>query len=189
MMRRESLAQMIIVLGATVGIWLVFVQPKVQAIAALEQQVETYEALTGGEETLEQLAERAGAMQQTVAEVRDRNQLAGDSSKLYERISALARAYGLTVQNIRSGGVVHPGSQESDVVAVPLDITIAGGYEAAAKFCEAVMDTGGFLNPKALAVTPRDPGQGRGVVVRFTCEALQFTLPEALAQVEQAHAE
>ncbi len=182
---RNLIAQILIVLAVCIGGWMMLVEPRAQELADLQRILDQSAGSEDGDSTsaLERLTNRLVELRSRVQEISIANQLAGDSSNLYDRITTLAQHHGVRITNLFPGA--EPQMQKDGRVGVTrIDIAVEGDYQATAQFIEAVQTMRGFVRPAALSVTPRQI-DGRNIVsARLTCEILQFPLPDALLSLE-----
>ncbi|MHC5023988.1 MAG: hypothetical protein ACYTGG_08760 [Planctomycetota bacterium] len=180
---RELIAQAVIIVAACLGGWAIFVQPKIQEINRLEAIVARSAAMQElmDEKEIEAIARRISTFKSRVRWIRDSGLLARDTSRLYELIMNLAMEHGVVVQNLRSD-VKSDDSTSNRVHVTDIHITIVGEYESMAAFFDALESVDGLIRSETLNLTPIPAGDQRIAQARLSCQALAFTLPDALAE-------
>jgi Tfp pilus assembly protein PilO len=177
---REFVAQMLIALVAIVGAWMMFVQPKAQALRQLEQTIRANsQPRTEPATSVAQLAADAADVRARIADIDSHNSAAMNSSDLYARIGNLAQQHGVIVHNVRPGAPTDD-NKEGSVKSIKIDLSIEGPYANAAEFLDAISSMSGFIRPVSMTVSPVDREGQQLIVVRHVCELLQFSMPEAL---------
>ena len=184
---RAIIVQFLIGLALTVGGWLFFVQPRLHELRQLETAIAEYRARSSslGMAASDQLAQRASLLRTQIAKIDRKNTIASDSAVLYARITNLAKQHDVLVQSLQPSTAPTP-SGEAGVVVSRVDLTIRGGYEQVAAFIEALDAFGGYLRPSTLLITPAQVGGEAAVTARLGCDALSFTLPPEIAQLQGA---
>ena len=184
---RETIAQLIIILALCVGGWMMLIEPRVDELHELQVKIReaTANPLLASPDSLDDMVRQLEGVRGRLQRIRNQNQFASDSSYMYSRIMDLAEANAVTVLRL------NPGSKQRDkaeaqgegasVRVTSFDMTVTGQYESIALFLESVDDLAGFVRPVSLTLTPRQGEEGEWVEARFACEAVSFTLPEALA--------
>ncbi|UCD74644.1 MAG: hypothetical protein JSV91_12750 [Phycisphaerales bacterium] len=183
--RRDLLAQTVIVLALCIGGWMLFVQPTVEELQEVEAIIAYSRAGAAGlnQEAIEDMADRMSGLRRYVLDVRRRGRLADDSSRLYGLIMDLAQEHGVTVQSLEPGSG-REMSVDGRVGRTRIEITLEGEYQQVASFLSALQNVEGFIRPTSLSLTPREKEAERQLVVaRYSCEALSFTLSEALSNL------
>ena len=182
---RELLAQIVIALAVCIGGWMILVQPAIDELREVESVITHTRAGAAGlnEGAIEKMADRMSDLRQRVEIVRRRSSLASDSSHLYGLIMDLAQEYGLTVQNLQPGSG-REMSPDGRVGRTHIEMTLEGGYQQVASFLSTMQNIEGFIKPISLSLMPHErEGQQRLVVARYTCDALSFTLKDALSSL------
>ncbi len=184
---RAMIVQFLIGLALTVGGWLFFVQPRLHELRQLETAIAEYCARSSslGMAASDQLAQRATLLRAQIAKIDRKNTIASDSAVLYARITSLAKQHDVLVQSLQPSTTPTP-SGETGVVVSRVDLTVRGRYEQVAAFIEALDVVGGYLRPSTLLITPAQVGGEPAVTVRLGCDALSFTLPPEIAQLQGA---
>jgi hypothetical protein len=119
---RDLIAQVVIIIAACVGGWMVFVHPKAAELDSIERVIELHSShaeaphgLSDDEldrSTIERAAQRMGEIRRRVGEIELANAIGRDSSRLYATMTDLARRHGVQVQNLQPGA-------SADAAAVP----------------------------------------------------------------------
>lgn len=184
---RAMIVQFLIGLALTVGGWLFFVQPRLDELRQLETAIAESRARSSslGTAASDQLAQRARLLRAQVARIDRKNSIASDSGVLYARITSLAKQHDVLVQSLQPS-TVPTASGETGVVVSRVDLAVRGGYEQVAAFIEALDGFGGYLRPSTLVITPVQIDGEAAVTVRLGCDALSFTLPPEIAQLQGA---
>ncbi len=184
---RAMIVQFLIGLALTVGGWLFFVQPRLDELQQLETAIAESRARSSllGTAASDQLAQRARLLRAQVARIDRKNSIARDSGVLYAKITSLAKENDVLVQSLQPS-TAPAASGETGVVVSRVDLTIRGGYEQVAAFIEALDGFGGYLRPSTLVITPTQVGGEAAVTVRLGCDALSFTLPSEIVQLQGA---
>jgi Tfp pilus assembly protein PilO len=183
---RQFLAQALIILALCVGGWMMIVEPKLSEINRLEAEIAEAKANPAllEQTAVEEMARRIGRVKAQVQAVQQQNQFARDTALIYAEIMDLADDHQVELLRLDPGSR-HAGEREPDeesVQKITFDLTIEGTYENVARFLTAVQDIDGFVRPIALAVTPRVVEGRPRVEATLKCEAVSFTLSEALVQ-------
>jgi Tfp pilus assembly protein PilO len=182
-MDRRLLAELVIMLTACVGAWVMFVDPRSRELSRLETEIAHAKSnpLLQNPAQVAIMADRLGDMRDRVAEIRRMNDVALDSSRLYGLIKDLAEASGVVVHRLGPGSAERRERGEGDPVSVAaFDVRVEGSYEQVASLVRAIEEIDGFVRPVSLTVSPRQV-EGRSLVeARFLCEAVSFALPDAL---------
>jgi len=185
---RELLAQAVIVLAICVGGWMMLVQPAAEELAKIENEIAQSRAAATGlnQDAIEKLANRMNDLRQRVQTVQRRSRLDADSSRLYGLIMKLARENGVIVRRLQPGSG-REMSADGLIGRTNIEVAAEGGYEQVAAFLDAVGNLDGFIRPVSLTLTPRhgDAG-GQLASAVFSCQALSFTLSEALSELGDA---
>jgi hypothetical protein len=185
---RTLFAHGLIIVGACVGSWFMFVQPKTKDLQQLQATI-TDTAPPEGElnaPTLEAAVKRMKAVRDRVTFIQHGNSLAGDSSKLYGEIMDLAAQNHVTVHNIQPGTAKEPG-KDAGWSAMRIDLSAEGSFEDLAGFLEAMNNVEGFIRPSSLNLSPLKESDTPRLTIRFACEALTFKMPEALTALGETH--
>ena len=184
---RATIVHFLIGLALAVGGWLFFVEPRLDELRQLETAVAEYSARSSslGIAASDQIAQRASLLRAQVAQISRKNTIASDSAALYARIMSLAKQHDVQVQNLQ-GSTAPTSNRDTGVVVCPVDLTIQGGYEQVADFIEALDEFGGYLRPATLLIAPAQVGGEPAVTARLGCNALSFTLPAELVQLQGA---
>ena len=184
---REMVMQLTAVLFACVGGWMMLVEPKIAEL----RQLEAAAADAGDEQTLAaqnevtRMADRLQAVRRRVTEVEAQNAIAGESARMYAFIMDRAAEHGVAVQRLDPKHSRRDAPQQDATRITAFNMTIEGEFEQVAAFLDAVAGIGRFIRPVTLHVTPLLKDGRPMVTARFTCEALCFTLPQALAAMAQ----
>ena len=184
---RAMIVQFLIGLALTVGGWLFFVQPRLDEIRQIETAITDHRARSSslGTASSDRLVQRASLLRAQVAQIDRKNTVASDSAVLYARITSLAKQHDVLVQSLQPSTAPTP-SRETGVVVSRVDLTIRGGYEQVAAFIGAIDAFDGYLRPSTLLIAPAQVGGEHAVTVRLGCDALSFTLPPEIAQLQGA---
>ena len=184
---RAVIVQFLIGLALTVGGWLFFVQPRLDELRQLETAIAEYRARSSslGTAASDQFAQRASLLRAQVAQIDRKNTIARDSAVLYARITSLAKQHDVLVQSLQPSTAPTPG-RETGVAVSRVDLTIRGGYEQVAAFIGAIDAFDGYLRPSTLLIAPAQVGGEPAVTARLGCDALSFTLPPEIAQLQGA---
>ena len=97
---REFLTQTIIALGACLGGWMFFVQPKAEAIHEVQANIQKLRVQTAsaGNLSIEDIARQAPMLRDRSSEIEARGVFAEDTSQLYGRIMDLAEAHDIQLR-------------------------------------------------------------------------------------------
>ena len=183
---REFMTQLFIVLTVCVGGWMVFVQPKAAELYELEKVIAQEQSRTGTVDfaAVEEVARQAPRLHERTDEIERRGALARDSSLLYGRIMDLAKDHEVQVKNLRPGSERVRGDKAHPMVVVRIDMTAEGEYESVARFLDAVNDSGAYLRTVAVQIAPTKRTDGAHTVLQLGFEAIRFTLPTVLKQIQ-----
>lgn len=184
---RATIVHFLLGLGLVLGGWIFFVQPRLDELEQLETAIAEHRTHSSsfGLATSDQIAQQASLLRSQVARVDRKNAIAGDSAMLYARIISLAKQHDVRVQNLQ-GTPAPTTRQKTSVVISRVDFAVHGGYEQVANFIEALDEFGGYLRPSSLQIEPAQVGSEPVVTLRLECDALSFTLPAELAQMQGA---
>ena len=184
---REFVTQVVIVLSACFGGWMIFVQPKADAMQEIQTAIAQHKEDIKAKNNLavESIARRAPALRDRSREIDAMNALAGDSSLLYGRVMSLAKEYGVQVKNMRPG-VERRLGRDDLIIVVRIDITVEGEYEHMARFLDALNDIETHLRQTSVQISPTKRPDGEYSIMQLGFEALRFTLPKAVAQMKDA---
>ena len=180
---REFITQAIIVLGACLGSWISFVQPKAEKLHQVEAVVEQgrMQAAARNHASIEKIANYAPKLRARCDEIELRSRLSRDSAVLYGQIMALATDAGVNVKNLQPR--VERDVPGVRMAATQIDMTVEADFERIAAFLESLDTIGAYLRQSSLQITPAGRGDKPYAVVQVSCEALSFKVPEAMAQV------
>ncbi len=183
---REFLTQAVIVMGACLGGWMMFVQPKAEAMRVTEANIATYEGQIDARNALvmDGIADRAPALRARCDEIASKNAFAEDSSLLYGRVMSLAKEMDVQVKNMRPGLERKVG--RDDVIAVTrIDVTVEGEYERMARFLDALNGIEAYLRQTSVQISPTKRQDNDIAIMQLGFEAVRFTLPKAMAQLRE----
>jgi Tfp pilus assembly protein PilO len=180
---REFVTQAVIVLSASLGAWMFFVQPKSEELNKLRTSIKQFQAGSNAmdHERLEQIARQAPRLRERSGEIDAKGAFARDTSQLYGRIMSLAKELGVQVKNLR------PGEQKSSkgktVTVTRIDMTAEGEYEAIARFLEGLDGIGAYLRTTSVQIAPTKRAGGSYTVMQLGFEVLQFQLPNVVVEM------
>lgn len=184
---RQFFSQVVIVLAMCIGGWMMFVEPRAQELADLDAVVEQGESAADtqapDEAQMMKLLQRVKAIENRVDEIKEAGEYALNTSALYGRLTAAARAEQIELTNLVPGER-RASASDKRVQVIPLTMTLRGEYEPVARFLDQISDIGGFIRPRGINIAPLRADGREQVLVRFTCEALAFDMPEALHAME-----
>lgn len=190
---REVASQLVIIIAVAVGAWVMFVQPKAEELAELNETIADAapamdEANVGDLETLGRKVADAKAAVRIIAQ---RGEAARDSSKIYGAVSELAERHGVTLMRLNPGtqrgsGAKKAEGDELQAQSVHFEGAVVGAYEQVAAFLGAVDDTQGFVRPVSLNLMPRHQDMQELVEAQFAFEMLRFPVPESLQAFAEA---
>jgi hypothetical protein len=193
---RDMIAQVVIILAACVGGWMIFIEPRNRELNTLEATIAQARASPAATDPAfaHKLAEAAQALRGRVEVIEARNAVATDSSGAYQRIRALAGEHRVQLLSLNPGALGQSDARRSDPLrpaAARMDITVEGAYENVARFIEAVSAIDGFMRPAHLTLTAVQRDGEELVEAQLACDALSFMLPEAVAGLlgEVTHAQ
>ena len=185
---RRFLAQGLIVAALILGGWMMFVQPRVVELRAIEAQIA--EASVGLQKTdeiaVQLIAQQAARIRTRISEIVAASTAAEDTAGLYRQVMTLATQHDVIVESLNPGTAAAAGVDKSVQVA-SINMAVHGGYEQIASFLDALDSLRGFVRPGSLTITPREDGEQRIVQAQVVCEAMRFALPEKLAGAPQSH--
>jgi Tfp pilus assembly protein PilO len=182
---REFITQAIIALGACLGGWMFFVQPKAEEVRALDADITKLRARSTGpsHEAVEQIAKQAPKLRDRCIEIEARGAMAKDTSLLYGQVMSLAKEHDVQVRNLRPGEQ-KPGRTKS-VIATRIDMTAEGEYEQIAEFLGALDGIRAYLRTTSVQIAPTKRVGGSYAVVQLGFEALQFRLPKVVTDMKR----
>jgi hypothetical protein len=182
---REFVIQSLIAIGACLGGWMFLVQPKAEAVQALEVEIAKLRARPSGlsHQAVEQVAQLAPKLRVRARDIEARGAWAEDTSMLYGRVMSLAKEHDVQVRNLR------PGEQKSNrdktLVVTRVDMTAEAEYERIAEFLGALDGIGAYLRPISMQIAPTKRVDGSYAVMQLGFEALQFRLPKVVAEMKR----
>lgn len=184
---RQFISQLVIVVAIGVGGWMMMAQPHLEQVNALRAEIDERRAAgAAASHSQEALVARVAGSRQRLADVKARNAISQDSSRLYGTIMDLATAAGVRVQRMQPG--VDRARGRSDSVSVSeIELSVEGGYAELAAFLDRMAQIDGFLRPSMMQIAPLERDGQRLVSARLTFEALRFAVPAELAQLEVRH--
>ncbi|MCP3905772.1 MAG: type II secretion system protein M [Planctomycetes bacterium] len=188
---RRTVAEFIIILAVCVGAWMLIVEPKVAELGELEASIAEADRnpVLQNQGAVKHMASQLDSVRQRVRAIAQQNEFGRDSSSIYGLIMSMAKEHGVTVDRLDPGSSRAGGNGESVQVA-SFDMRVQGRYEPMAAFLDAIENIDGFVRPVRLTIAPRGTAGEELVEARFMCEALTFTMPEALtAMVGDDHAD
>ncbi|MHC4978764.1 MAG: hypothetical protein ACYTGT_07025 [Planctomycetota bacterium] len=144
---REFITQALIALGACLGGWMFYVQPRAEEVHALDAEISKLQSQSTGmsHEAVEQIAKQAPMLRDRCGEIEARSVLAQDTSQLYGQIMGLAKDYDVQVRNLRPGE--HKPGRDQAIIVVRIDMTAEGEYEQLAEFLGAIEGINAYLRP------------------------------------------
>lgn len=187
---RPILAQAAIVLAVCIGAWMIFVKPKVDAVAKHEQTLAEHaiaSATAFNAESVTHAANRMSAIRQRAAEIKTFNALSGDTSRLYGQIMDLADAHRIQVQSLQPNSVSQ--SYDDRVSVTRISLSAQGEYDNLALFLEAVCSLNAFVKPIGVDMTPSRAAGTTLVDLNFSCDFMSFTMDESLTSMGADHAQ
>jgi len=181
---REFITQTLIALGACLGGWMFFVQPKAEAINEVQANIQKLRAQTAsaGRLSIEDIARQAPALRERSSEIEARGAFAEDTSQLYGRIMDLAKAHDVQVRNLRPGD--RKFGKDKKVTVTRIDMTAQGEYEQIAAFLDSLNGIGAYLRMTSVQIAPTKQVGGTGTVMQLGFEVLQFHLPKVVEEMK-----
>jgi Tfp pilus assembly protein PilO len=180
---REFITQSAIALGACLGGWMFFVQPKAEELHTLETSLRQLRSrpTVMSHDSFEQIAKLAPKLRERSNEIAARGAVAEDTSQLYGRIMNLAKEHDVQVKNLRPGD--HKAGKEKTVTVTRIDMTAEGEYERIAEFFEALDGIGAYLRTASVQIAPTKRAGGSYTVMQLGFEVLQFRLPKMVVEM------
>lgn len=181
---REFITQSVIALSACLGGWMIFVQPKAEAIHQVQASIEALRAQTKATSglSIEAIATQAPKLRERSREIEARGAFAEDTSQLYGRIMDLAKAHDVQVRNLRPGDRKSGG--EEKLTLTRIDMTAQGEYEHIAAYLDSLHRIGAYLRMTSVQIAPTKQPGGSGTVMQLGFEVLQFHLPAVVAEMK-----
>jgi Tfp pilus assembly protein PilO len=181
---REFLTQTVIALGACLGGWMFFVQPKAEAIQEVQASIQKLRSQTAaaGSLGIEEIAKQAPVLRTRSSEIEARGAFAEDTSQLYGRIMDLAKAHQVQVRNLRPGD--RKFGKDKNVTLTRIDMTAQGEYEQIARFLDSLNGIGAYLRMTSVQIAPTKQAGGSGTVMQLGFEVLQFHLPKVVREMK-----
>ena len=183
---REFLMQAAIALGACLGGWMFFVQPKAVEIQDLEASIQTLraEAAALSYLSVEEIVRAAPALRERSGEIEARGAFARNTSQLYGRIMDLAKEHDVQVKNLRPGD--QKFGRDKLLTVTRIDITAEGEYERVADFFEALDGIGAYMRAVSVQIAPMKRAVGGSyTVIQLGFEVLQFHLPKVVIEMNR----
>jgi hypothetical protein len=177
--------QAAIALGACLGGWMFFVQPKAVEIQELQSSIQKLRASTASMSHLSvgQIAELAPALRERSREIETRGEFAQDTSQLYGRIMDLAKQHGVQVKNLRPGD--QKFGKDKRLTVTRIDMTAEGEYESVADFFASIDAIGAYVRPTSVQIAPTKRTGGAYTVLQLGFEVLQFHLPKVVKEMNR----
>ena len=177
----------VVAVGVCIGAWVLLVRPHVRKLQAAQAMVVVQERSSQGvnQWDFEKAAQRMRSIKIRVAQIESCNSLMNDSSRLYGQIMDLAAAHHVLIQNLQPGAAKLSADAKCSVSRI--DLTVDGSYEDVADFLDALDQIQGFIRPTSLSLSPIRDASQPGVVAHFSCDAISFQMPEALAAQGDEH--
>ncbi|MHC4081651.1 MAG: hypothetical protein ACYS15_08145 [Planctomycetota bacterium] len=182
---REFITQALIALGACLGGWMFYVQPRAEEVHALDAEISKLQSQSTGmsHEAVEQIAKQAPMLRDRCGEIEARSVLAQDTSQLYGQIMGLAKDYDVQVRNLRPGE--HKPGRDQAIIVVRIDMTAEGEYEQLAEFLGAIEGINAYLRPISVQIAPTKRAGGSYAVMQLGFEAMQFRLPKVVTEMKR----
>lgn len=182
---RKIIAELIIMLAVCVGAWMIFVQPRVARFEELEVSIAEAERnpALASRNVIEEMAGRLHEIRDEVRIIDARNEFGRDSSEIYGLLMRLAKEHGVIVQRLDPGSTRTADDDDEPVEIASFHMSVEGKYRAVAAFLESILDIDGYVRPGSLNLTPIGQDGTALVSARFSCEALTFQIPDALAAI------
>lgn len=179
---REFVTQAVVVLGACLGGWMVFVQPKAEELAKVEGVIATQvaQAATVDHATIELVANLAPKIRARCDEIDEQNRIATDSSLLYGRIMDVATREGIKIKNLRP--TVDRAGAQAEKSITRIDVTGEGDFEHIAAFFAGLNEIGTPIRAVSVQLTPTKREGESSAVLQLGCEAVRFALPKSVDQ-------
>ena len=179
---RQIMTQIIIIVAACVGGWMVVVDPKLSEINKLEtEKARAAQNTTLADRTqIERLAKRLQKVRLRVNEIDQRNRFGRDPSQMYGLVLDLADQHGVVVRRLVADSGT--GASKDDTVdqVTTFHMMAEGTYQQVAVFLNAVDKLKGFVRPVSLAIRPIRNGERAHVSGEYSWEALSFKMPKVL---------
>ena len=185
---RGLLTHTVVVLGMCVGAWMMLVQPQMKGLRAAEAALAAEEKAQQdvSDHLFEKTVQKMKDVKSRIAEIERCNGLMHDSSRLYGSIMDLAAMHGVTIQNLQPGSEKLSADAKTSVNRI--DLSAEGAFDKVASFLDAIIELDGFIRPVSLNVVPTRDEANPTVIAHFSCDAVSFKLPEALAGMGGDHA-
>ncbi|MHC4216871.1 MAG: hypothetical protein ACYSU7_00290 [Planctomycetota bacterium] len=180
---REILTQAAIALGACIGSWMFFVQPKVVELRELDASIQKLrvQAAALSHLSIEEIARDAPKLKERSTEIGLKGAFARDSSQLYGRIMSLAKEHDVQVKNLRPGD--QKAGRDKTMTVTRIDMTAEGDYENIANFFDALNGVGAYLRTTSVQIAPTKRAGGSSTVVQLGFEVLEFQLPKVVQEL------
>ena len=184
LLEREFVAQLVIILGISLGGWILIVHPKVKKI---DQMQSMFDSVSPGDDELtdyeiEALARTLSEGGTRIRNITYLNKLAENSTLLYSMVSDLGAKCDVAVRSLTPGSrTTHQA--EAGYSATRMDMVLEGRYENVAGFVNLVQNLPGFIRPISLMIKPAGEEPDSVAVANFSCEVVQFALPEELMKI------
>ncbi|MHC5112886.1 MAG: hypothetical protein ACYTGP_00495 [Planctomycetota bacterium] len=189
---RRMVAEFIILLAVCVSAWMLIVEPKVSELRELEVSIAEagQNPALQNQGAVQHMAGQLDRVRDRVRSIAQQNEFGRDSSRIYGLIMSLAKEHDVTVDRLDPGASRPMGADAETLQVASFDLRVQGRYASMAAFLDAIENVEGFVRPIRLTMSPRGTMGEELVETRFTCEALTFTMPDALtAMVGDDHAD
>jgi Tfp pilus assembly protein PilO len=178
---RDLISFMVVACGVCVGAWVVFVQPKMSELRALEAEIRQFDAPASASDqaSIELMAKRAAELRERLNAIEQANTLGNDSTHLYNVMTDLAREQSVRVLSLQPGA---RQANEELMTARRVTMSVEGTYQQIASFILAVNEMPDYVRPHSLVLLPRHGVEQREIVLaNLAWDVLTFTFPEELA--------
>lgn len=178
---RNLLSHTVIILAVCIGSWLMFVKPRADRCAEIEQAIaESASAGAMDETTVEQMVETVSHYRSRIEALQTLNAVGRNTSRLYGRVSDIADTHEVEIVRLEPGRTRRTLAGGGGSVCV-LDITARGSFANVTQFIDDIENMPGFLRPSMLTMTPgATAGNPAAVDVRVSFEMIEFNLPEIM---------
>ena len=184
-MDRQLVSQFVITLGVCVFGWIMIVQPMSNELADLNKKLAEAKShpMQLDHASIETMADKMDSVRKQVMQVQSKNWFAADTSRRYSLIMNLASEHRVVVHRLDPGTAGKSKKENDNVLTARFDMSVEGKYENLSKFLDAINSIEGFVEPLALAISPKGYQNHELVDARITCQALAFSLPDQLASM------
>ncbi|NNF43337.1 MAG: hypothetical protein HKN62_09865 [Phycisphaerales bacterium] len=181
---RKLVAEFAILVALCVGGWVMFVEPMISELVDLQAKINEAQnnPILRNHESVADMAGQLDDVRAEIDLIGRQSSFGRDSHTMYGLIKDLAAEHGVAMRRLDPGSN-RRGDDDSPVQVTNFVMRVEARYDQLANFLEAIDSIDGFVRPVSLTLAPKGHAGDEFVDAQFSCEAVSFTLPEALASM------